>query len=249
MNLVRTEGSSTPRRRSRLTAAEAYARARATGSSSPSSTPTASCSTSAALDDTQVASVDVGIDKARTAAIFVRPEPRHRGPGERRPHRCAGAARRRGPHGRHPAGGRRRGGRRHRHERRDPRRGRGRIARRCGHGVLDTSTVPALTFDGARLAAEAAGAEATARGVAPVVAVVDAAGALVYLWRPDAAQVASVDVATDKARTAAIFRRPSKDFEDQASGGRASALHLHGAVPLQGGIPLVTTARSSAPSA
>jgi glc operon protein GlcG len=50
--------------------------------------------------------------------------------------------------------------------------------------------------------------------------------------------VASVGVAADKARTAALYRRPSKDFEDQAAGGRPSALHLAGAVPLQGGIPL-----------
>ncbi|MEW6471448.1 MAG: heme-binding protein [Actinomycetota bacterium] len=101
-----------------------------------------------------------------------------------------------------------------------------------------TTPVPALTYEGARLAAEAAGALATSRGVAPVAAVVDAAGELVYLWRPDRAQVASVGVATDKARTAAIYRRPSKDFEDQAAGGRPSALHLAGAVPLQGGIPI-----------
>jgi glc operon protein GlcG len=59
-----------------------------------------------------------------------------------------------------------------------------------------------------------------------------------YLVRPDDAQVASVEVTTDKARTAAIYRRPSKDFEDQASGGRPSALHLARAVPLQGGIPI-----------
>jgi len=103
---------------------------------------------------------------------------------------------------------------------------------------FSAATVPALTYDGARAAAEAAGAEATARGVSPVAAVVDAGGALVYLWRPDGAQVASVEVATDKARTAAIYRRPSKDFEEQASGGRASALHLARAVPLQGGIPI-----------
>ena len=77
------------------------------------------------------------------------------------------------------------------------------------------------------------------RGVAPVVSAVDAGGALIYLHRPDAAQVASVDVTTDKARTAAIYRRPSKDFEDQASGGRPSALHLARAVPLQGGEPIV----------
>jgi uncharacterized protein GlcG (DUF336 family)/mannose-6-phosphate isomerase-like protein (cupin superfamily) len=103
---------------------------------------------------------------------------------------------------------------------------------------LSTAEVAALTYDGARITAEAAGAVASQRGVAPVIAVVDAGGELVYLWRPDRAQVASVGVATDKARTAAIYRRPSKDFEDQASGGRPSALHLSRAVPLQGGIPL-----------
>ena len=59
-----------------------------------------------------------------------------------------------------------------------------------------------------------------------------------FLVRPDSAQVASVEVTTDKARTAAIYRRPSKDFEDQASGGRPSALHLARAVPLQGGVPI-----------
>ncbi|MGH3072423.1 MAG: heme-binding protein, partial [Gaiellaceae bacterium] len=97
----------------------------------------------------------------------------------------------------------------------------------------------ALGYARARAVAERAGAEATARGVAPVVSVVDAEGELVYLWRPDAAQVASVGVATDKARTAAIYRRPSRDFEEQASGGRPSALHLARAVPLQGGMPIV----------
>jgi len=95
-----------------------------------------------------------------------------------------------------------------------------------------------LSQEGARLAAEAAAEAAEQRGVAPVVSAVDSGGALIYLHRPDAAQVASVEVTTDKARTAAIYRRPSKDFEDQASGGRPSALHLARAVPLQGGIPI-----------
>ncbi|MEP6954303.1 MAG: heme-binding protein [Solirubrobacteraceae bacterium] len=103
---------------------------------------------------------------------------------------------------------------------------------------LSTVEVPALTRAGARMAADAVAAEAERRGVAPVVAVVDAGGALIALDRPDDAQVASVGVATDKARTAAIYRRPSKDFEDQAAGGRPSALHLARAVPLQGGIPI-----------
>jgi glc operon protein GlcG len=105
--------------------------------------------------------------------------------------------------------------------------------------AFTTKQVPALTFDGARFAAETTAAEAARRGVSPVAAVVDAGGSLLYLSRPDRAQVASVDVAADKARTAAIYRRPSKDFEDQAAGGRPSALHLARAVPLQGGVPIL----------
>jgi uncharacterized protein GlcG (DUF336 family)/mannose-6-phosphate isomerase-like protein (cupin superfamily) len=104
--------------------------------------------------------------------------------------------------------------------------------------AFSTVEVPALTYEGARRAAEAANTVAAERGVAPVVAVVDAGGDLIYLLRPDSAQVASTNVSVDKARTAAIYRRPSKDFEDQASGGRPSALHLARAVPLQGGMPI-----------
>src|SRR5215469_16478285 len=99
--------------------------------------------------------------------------------------------------------------------------------------------VPALTYQGAELAAQAVAVAAESRDVWPVTAVVDAGGELIYLWRPDLAEVASVQVATDKARTAALYRRPSKDFEDQAANGRPSALHLASAVPLQGGIPVV----------
>src|SRR5256884_402929 len=104
---------------------------------------------------------------------------------------------------------------------------------------FSTVEVPAITFEGAKLAADAVAEVSEERGVSPVAAVVDAGGALVYLWRPDGAQVASAEVSVDKARTAAIYRRPSKDFEDQASGGRPSALHLARAVPLQGGMPIV----------
>jgi glc operon protein GlcG len=104
---------------------------------------------------------------------------------------------------------------------------------------FSTNETAALTYEGAREVAEAAGALAEQRGVAPVTAVVDAGGDLIYLLRPDAAQVASTNVSVDKARTAAIYRRPSKDFEDQAASGRPSALHLARAVPLQGGMPIL----------
>src|ERR687886_124387 len=111
-------------------------------------------------------------------------------------------------------------------------------AERTAESVLVTEKI-VLTEAGADLVARAAEAEAVARGVAPVIAVVDAGGALITLRRPDAAQVASVSVSIDKARTAAIFRRPSKDFEDQTRHGRVAALALHGAVALQGGVPIV----------
>jgi uncharacterized protein GlcG (DUF336 family) len=67
----------------------------------------------------------------------------------------------------------------------------------------------------------------------------DGGGELMCLWRPDRAQVASVGVATDKARTAALYRRPSKDFEDQAAHGRPSALQRHCLGQVQGGVPVV----------
>src|SRR3712207_5620864 len=83
-------------------------------------------------------------------------------------------------------------------------------------------------------------AEARARAAASrvVIAIVDPAGELVALRRTPGAQVASSRVAVDKARTAAIFVRPSREIEEQVSGGRIGALALHGAAALTGGIPL-----------
>jgi glc operon protein GlcG len=97
----------------------------------------------------------------------------------------------------------------------------------------------ALTLDAAKKIAAAAEAKAKAEGARVVIAVVDDGGSLLLLERLDDSQVASVNVGIDKARTAAIYRRPSKVFEDQVRDGRVAALALHGAVPLQGGIPIV----------
>ena len=96
-----------------------------------------------------------------------------------------------------------------------------------------------LTLDAAKKIAGAAEAEAKKRGATVVVAVVDDGGHLLLLERLDDTQVASVEVGIGKARTAAIFRRPSKVFEDQVRDGRVAALALPGATPLQGGIPIV----------
>ena len=95
-----------------------------------------------------------------------------------------------------------------------------------------------LTLDAAKKIAGAAEAEAKKRGATVVIVVVDDGGHLLLLERLDDTQVASVEVGIGKARTAAIFRRPSKEFEDQIKNGRVASLVLPGATPLQGGIPL-----------
>jgi glc operon protein GlcG len=105
------------------------------------------------------------------------------------------------------------------------------------HAQLPVKRV--LTLGAAKKIAAAAEAEAKKRGATVVIAVVDDGGFLLVLERLDDTQVASVEVGIAKARTAAIFRRPSKVFEDQVKNGRVAALALPGATPLQGGIPIV----------
>src|SRR4051794_36235319 len=92
---------------------------------------------------------------------------------------------------------------------------------------------------GASTVLAAAEREALAQGLRVVVAVVDPWGELVALSRTPDAQAASSRVAVDKARTAAIFVRPSREMEEQVTAGRLGALALHGASCLIGGVPLV----------
>jgi glc operon protein GlcG len=110
----------------------------------------------------------------------------------------------------------------------------------AGGGRLwaQTSTKRVISLAAADRIAAAAEAEARKRGATVVIVVVDDGGYPILLRRLDDTQVASVDVGIGKARTAAIFRRPSKVFEDQVRSGRVAALALPGATPLQGGVPL-----------
>jgi len=96
-----------------------------------------------------------------------------------------------------------------------------------------------ITLNVAKKIAAAAEAEANRRHLTAVIVVVDDSGYPLVLQRLDNTQVASVEVGIGKARTAAIFRRPSKDFEDQIKEGRVAALALPGATPLQGGVPII----------
>ncbi len=109
-----------------------------------------------------------------------------------------------------------------------------------GGGTLSAQTTSkrVISLAAADRIASAAEAEAKKRGATVVIVVVDDGGYPILLRRLDDTQVASVDVGIAKARTAAIFRRPSKVFEDQVRNGRVATLALPGATPLQGGVPL-----------
>ncbi len=91
----------------------------------------------------------------------------------------------------------------------------------------------------AKKIAAGAAAESKKNGWRMAIAVVDNHGFLVYYERMDDTQTASVQVALDKAKTAAMFRRPTKAFEDGIAKGRVALLGLTGATPIEGGVPIM----------
>ena len=93
----------------------------------------------------------------------------------------------------------------------------------------------------AKKAATAALAEARKNNWTMAAAIVDTAGDLVYFEKVDGTQAASTDIAVDKARSAVRFKRPTKALQDVlAAGGEGlRMLALQGAVPVEGGLPLV----------
>src|SRR5437867_4139864 len=104
---------------------------------------------------------------------------------------------------------------------------------------------PSITLDQAKKAAAAAIAEARANNWIMAAAVVDTAGLLVYFEKMDDTQSGSVAVSQAKARSAALFKRPTKAFQESlASGGDGlRVLALEGAVPVEGGLPLLVGGR------
>jgi len=97
----------------------------------------------------------------------------------------------------------------------------------------------ALSLEDAKRVAAAARAEAEKNGWAVVIAVVDDGGHLMYLERMDGTQKASSRIAEAKGRTAILFKRPTKAIEDNVLEGRTVMMGLPGAVPLEGGVPLM----------
>src|SRR6187431_1517242 len=104
---------------------------------------------------------------------------------------------------------------------------------------------PSITLDVAKQAAAAALGEARAHSWAMAVAVVDTAGFLVYFEKMDDTQSGSVVIAQAKARSAALFKRPTKAFQDTlaAGGDGLRVLALQGAVPVDGGLPIIVAGK------
>jgi glc operon protein GlcG len=96
-----------------------------------------------------------------------------------------------------------------------------------------------LTLSGARAVATAAESEARRLNTTGAIAVVDDGGNLLYLVRIDNTFPAGASVATDKARTAATFRMPTRNLEDAVKNGRTSLVAVSEMTPLAGGIPLM----------
>ena len=97
-----------------------------------------------------------------------------------------------------------------------------------------------VTLDNAKKIAAPAMAEARKNNWLMAIAIVDTAGDLVYFEKMDDTQAGSVNVAIDKARSAARFKRPTKAFQDAlAAGGEGlRILALDGAIPVDGGVPI-----------
>jgi glc operon protein GlcG len=110
-----------------------------------------------------------------------------------------------------------------------------------------TSAAPPLPYGApiavevAKKAAAAALAEAKKNNWFMAIAVVDPSGTLVYYEKMDNTQTGSSNVAINKAKTSAMFKRPTKAFQDALTGGGAGlrVLGLQGVTPVDGGVPII----------
>jgi glc operon protein GlcG len=98
-----------------------------------------------------------------------------------------------------------------------------------------------ISLEDAKKAAAPALAEARKNNWAMAVAIVDPGGNLVYYEKMDNTQIGSAQVAIAKARSAALFKRPTKALQDAVAAGGAGLrfLRLEGALPIEGGLPIV----------
>jgi glc operon protein GlcG len=101
------------------------------------------------------------------------------------------------------------------------------------------STKRTLNLDIAKRMVAAAEAEARKNNFTMFICVVDDGGNVMFIERMDDAQLGSFEVSMEKAKSALLFKRPTKAFEDVVAGGRVAVIKLPGALPVEGGIPLM----------
>ena len=95
-----------------------------------------------------------------------------------------------------------------------------------------------VSLEDAKKAAAAAAVEARKNKWNMAIAVVDDGGNLVYFERIDETQIGSADIAIGKARTAVMFKRPTKALEDALNAGQPAILSFPNTIPRDGGLPL-----------
>jgi len=98
---------------------------------------------------------------------------------------------------------------------------------------------PEIALDLAKKIAAAAIAEARKNSWNVAVAIVDNHGFLVYYERLDDTQTASPAIAIEKARSAAMFRRATREMQENVNKGNPAFLGIPGATPVAGGLPIV----------
>jgi glc operon protein GlcG len=101
----------------------------------------------------------------------------------------------------------------------------------------------AINLETAKKVAAAAAAEAKKNNWTAAIAIVDNHGFLVYYEMFDDTQTGSANFAVEKARTSAMFRRTSKELEDNITSGRVAVLGFPGATPIEGGLPIVVSGK------
>ena len=102
---------------------------------------------------------------------------------------------------------------------------------------------PEITLDNAKKIAAAAIVEAKKNNWNVAVAIVDNHGFLVYYERLDDTQTASPDIAIEKARSSAMFRRTTREMEDTVNKGRPSFLGIRSAMTVSGGLPIISSGK------
>jgi glc operon protein GlcG len=104
---------------------------------------------------------------------------------------------------------------------------------------MNLGSKPTLNLETVKKIAAAAEAEARKNNWNVVISIIDDGGNLMYLQRLDDTQIGSVAVSQEKARSAFLFKRPTKALEDVVLAGRSVMMALPGVTPVEGGLPLI----------